>query len=123
MKKISFTTCLMLFFWMSCTNDTFVPSGMDCEVDVTYDTNMKDIIDRNCAYSGCHSGTPGTPGNYVTYQGMQIHFGGEIADRVLARQNDTVFGMPPNYAEGPVDLSPEDFMLLNCWINQEFPEN
>jgi len=55
---------------------------------------------------------------------MNIHFGGEIFDRVINREQDTIFGMPPNYAaEDLKDLSEDDFMLFNCWIEQEFPEN
>lgn len=84
---------------------------------------MQDIIDTNCAYGPCHNGTPGVPGNYTSYSGLSIHFGGELFDRVVNRVQDTIFGMPPNYAEGPKDLSEEDLMFFNCWIDQEFPEN
>lgn len=100
-----------------------MPVGTDCAEAVSYNSNMQDLIDRNCAYSGCHNGTPGVPGDYTSYQGMEFHFGGEISNRVINLESDTIFGMPPNYAEGPKDLSPEDFMLINCWINQDFPEN
>lgn len=124
MRKISFLGCFLLFIWISCTRDTFEPSGTDCDVAVSYDTNMREIVDEYCAYVGCHNGTPGVPGDYTSYQGMEIHFGGAIFGRVISNQGDPDIGMPPNYAtDGPIDLRPEDLMLFDCWINQEFPEN
>ena len=125
MRKISFLGCLLVFVWISCTRDCFTPSGTDCDVAVSYETNMKDIVDRYCAYSGCHNGgTPGVPGDYTSYQGMEIHFDGPIFNRVVTNQADPNVGMPPDYAvDGPIDFTPEDFMLFNCWIDQEFPEN
>lgn len=125
MKK-TLICLLFLGILYSCTKDTFEPSGNDCDVLPTYNTNMQAIVDTYCAYSGCHNGTPGVPGDYRTYQGMSIHFDGEIFSRVVSFQSDIVRGMPPDYAvdfNGLPDLSDEDYMLFNCWISAQFPEN
>lgn len=123
MKKLAILCLVAVCFWLACTNDTFEFTGVDCNEAVTYDGRMQEIIDTNCAYSGCHDGA-NAPGDYTDYSGLSVHFGGEIFSRVVERVQDTVLGMPPNYAEGgPKDLSEEDFMLFNCWIDQEFPEN
>ena len=55
---------------------------------------------------------------------MVTYFDGRVRDRVISLSEDPEIGMPPDYAEdGPIDLSPEDFMLINCWIQQGYPEN
>lgn len=122
MKKISIFITLMTLIWFSCTRDTFEFTGFDCTAEVTYDNQLKDIIDLNCAYSGCHNGTPGVPGVYTSYQGMEADFD-KMLDRVVDRVSDPNLGMPPDYATGPKDLTEDEFMLFSCWIAQEFPEN
>ncbi len=123
MKKISIVITLFAIIWFSCTNASFTPSGFDCSEEVSYNTNMKGLIDTYCAYSGCHLGAVGW-GDYTSYAGMEPFFTGIIEERVISLSEDPDIGMPPDYAEdGPIDLLPEDFMLINCWIQQGFPEN
>lgn len=121
MKKISIIL-LFLILWLGCDDGSFVPTGMDCQETPTYDGIMKDLIDRNCSYTGCHT-IGANIGDYTTYNGMRVHFAGSILDRVVNLVDDTVLGMPPDNAQGPKNLSEEDFMLFNCWISEEFPEN
>ncbi len=126
MKKILFFSLVLILVLIACTRDTFIPTAVDCDENAppTYDGLMQEIIDMNCAYSGCHDGTtPGVPGDYTSFAGMQIHFGGSIMDRVINRTEDPVLGMPPNNATGPMDLSDEHMTLFACWIEAEFPEN
>lgn len=117
MKKI-LTSLVLLSLLYSCDNATFVPSGNDCAEIPTYDTNMKVIVDTYCSYSGCHDGQSGVQGDYTSYEGMKIHFDGAIMNRVIELRN-----MPPSYATGEIALSEEDYMLFNCWVSAEFPEN
>jgi hypothetical protein len=127
MKKIMFFGWVLILVFIACTRDSFIPTAVDCDENAppTYDETMQEIVDMNCSYSGCHDGvTPGVPGDYTTYSGMQMDFGGSIMDRVISRTEDPVLGMPPNYAtEGPIDLSEEHMIMFTCWINAEFPEN
>jgi len=125
MRKIFFAPIALCLIWVSCTKDNFKPSGTDCDVVPTYLTNMREIVDLNCAYSGCHDGTS-APGDYTSYEGMRIHFETNIERRVIEMASDSVMGMPPWYAAdlgGAKDLSEEDFMLFSCWIQSDFPEN
>lgn len=96
--------------------------------NVTYDNQIKPIVDASCAYAGCHQpGGVGT-GDYRTYAGMLSHLqSGSVADRVLAQKNDPSLGMPPNksaYMESVKDdLTDEELLLFQCWLNAGFPEN
>ncbi len=129
MKSIFFLSLLMiLIFWVSCTNDSFIPSAVDCDPEdfPTYDDQLAEIIDRTCAYATCHDGSATTdaPGDYGSFAGISVDFGGSIRSRVIDLEEDSVLGMPPDFAVGgPIDLSPEDFALFSCWIEAEFPEN
>ena len=114
---------LSSFIWFACTKDSFEQKFESCIETPTYNTNMQAIVDTYCAYAECHNGSAGVPGDYRTYEGMRIHFGASILERVVTIREDAVLGMPPARANGPTDLSEEDFKLFNCWINEEFPEN
>lgn len=108
-----------LCFW-ACDTDKLPPvSAIDCSsVNYTYDMEAKAIIDATCAYSGCHvSGF--SDGDFSNYNGMLSRLENEsIAERVL---NDR--DMPPNYADGPTSLTEEQFEIINCWIQNGYPEN
>lgn len=127
MKKILFPSLVLILLVLACTRDNFVPSAVDCSDNIappTYDGEMQALIDLNCAYAECHDGnTPSVPGDYTTYEGLRIHFGGLIEERVILRIEDPVLGMPPDDANGPTDLTEEHLALFSCWIDAEFPEN
>lgn len=90
----------------------------------TYDASVKPIIDASCAYAGCHNGTPGVPGDYSTYAGLSNDIeNGFFYRRVVEIRDDPVLGMPPNRATGPTDLTEEEFQLILCWVENEYPEN
>jgi len=119
MRKISFLACFFLFLWISCTRDMSEVSEKDCNsVSVSYDENMKDLVVTYCAYdTKCHDGSQPGLGNYLTYEGVKVHFDGKIENRVI-----TVGDMPPANAPGPKELTPQDFKLFSCWIEQGFDE-
>ncbi len=118
---------ILLFSAYSCTADELpAPSGeINCEeVEVSYDLNIKAIIDRSCAYSGCHLDV--APGKYSTYNGLSGALkSGKFEQRVLNLRFDPIIGMPPDNApEGrPRALSEEELDLVRCWLNKGFPEN
>lgn len=108
-----------------CTSDELEPPAVDdCStIDATYDLNIKEIVDRSCAYSGCHLDS--APGNFTTYDGMlQRLNNGLIRQRVITLAADPNSGMPPNYApaDRPLDLTPEELELFRCWLDNGFPE-
>ncbi len=122
-----------LFIWLpsSCTSDELPPPAIPEFCDslmATYNTNLKDIIDASCAYTGCHDGggTNGELGDFGSYGGMQPFFG-TVQDRVVNLRSDPSVGMPPDrsvYGESQKDnLTDLELDIFKCWINAGFPEN
>jgi len=96
----------------------------EIEVVATYDETIQNIIDLSCAYSGCHNGTPGVPGDYSSYAGLELDLeNGSFYRRVVESRDDPVLGMPPDRATGPTDLTEEEFQLILCWVENDYPEN
>ncbi len=113
----------------SCNSDKLDPVlPADCDVLVTYDNQVKSIIDRSCAYSGCHDGNGGgnPPGNFQSYSGLESFLNDqEFKKFVIDLKDDEVVGMPPSYAPAgnPQDLTDEELELIQCWISSAYPEN
>jgi len=109
---VLFATTLIL---SSCTKDKLKEQEGNCNGDVAYSNHIKQIIDSSCAYSGCHDGGGGAPGNYTTYEKLEF-----FLDDLFINRTIDVRDMPPNYAVGPKSLSQEDIDLLLCWIENDF---
>lgn len=111
----------------SCNSDVVEPSE-DCDTTMaTYSTNVKEIIDLSCAYSGCHDGNSAGPGNYSTFDGLaSVIQSGSFVNRVIDQRSNPSIGMPPNMEIYPAsqqdDLSPEQLEIIQCWIDSGFQE-
>lgn len=118
-------TTLLLCLGSSCTNDALPqPTEVVCGdmVDLTYEQDVRPIIEATCAYSGCHLG--GAPGVYNSYDGLlQDLEDGSFRDRVVTQREDPNVGMPPNYApaDRPEDLTEEELGIIRCWLEAGFP--
>ena len=128
--KILYSSSLLIcsLFIMSCASDVVEPAE-SCDIIVaTYDTNVKDIIDQTCAYSGCHDGSGGIgPGNYNSYDGLLFDLeNGSLGARVLTQKNNPSLGMPPDksvYPQSQQDsLSTIQLEILTCWLQAGFPK-
>ena len=114
---------------IACTSDKLEEPKPDDECvnyDATYAGEIKQIVDINCAHSGCHNTGGGAPGDYTTYEGMSSYMNDAgIRESVIVLRNDPEHGMPPNWDtnEGPKDLTDEEFKIMQCWINAGYPEN
>lgn len=116
---------ICLLFFAACTNDMLPePDPSVCLGDVpTYEIDIRPIVEESCAYSGCHLG--GAPGVYNSYGNVALDVAsGLFRERVIDLKDDPVNGMPPNNAPNnrPTDLTPEQLMLIDCWIQGGFPE-
>ena len=93
---------------------------------MTYNNQIKAIVDNSCAYSGCHDGAGGIgPFDYTNYDGLSNAFG-VMRTRVVNLRDDPAQGMPPNrsvYPQSQKDnLTQQELELFECWINAGFPE-
>jgi len=117
---------LAAFIIGSCTTDSLPePTPTPCDnVMPTYTTDIRPIIEESCAYSGCHLG--GAPGVYDSYGGLLADLeSGLFRQRVLLRKDDPNIGMPPNYSpeDRPQDLTVEELVLIECWLEAGYPES
>lgn len=127
-KKLNFLWlgCLLMAS-IACDGDVVQPVE-GCDVIVaTYDTNVKEIIDLTCAYSGCHNGSGSARGNYSSYTGLtNVIQNGNFVNRVIDAQSNPSIGMPPNKEIYPNsqqdDLSPDQMEIIQCWIDSGFEE-
>ncbi len=118
MQKISILTVFLVgFIILSCTRD--VAPEITCEGVASWDENIQPIVETYCVYSGCHDGSPGVPGIYNNYASILPWLNDGSFDNRVVGTGD----MPPNYATGPKEITPEDLDLLICWIEEEYPEN
>lgn len=128
---IPFIFLLLLSFTFlesSCTTDKLPepePPALCDTLKVSYNLQVKEIIDNNCSTIGCHRGGA-VPGNYTSYDNMQPF----LTDRDFKRsvvdlRNDPELGMPPNWDTnfGPKDLTQEEFDIIVCWIENGYPED
>ena len=97
-----------------------------CEtVEVSYNIQVKSIIDKTCAIAGCHLAGTKAPGDFSTYQSMGPYLkDSEFKFYVVDLKDDPDLGMPPNWDTnpGPKDLTPEEFEIIECWINNGYAE-
>ncbi|WP_235296446.1 hypothetical protein [Portibacter marinus] len=120
MKLVSVKTfyLILVCFIFSCTRDSLGMEDNICDERVTYEDNIKPIVDATCAYSGCHR-SGAAPGEFIDYDGLSRYFGGgQLEQRVTVAQN-----MPPSNAPGPKELSKRELDLFKCWIDEGYPEN
>lgn len=120
--------CLLagtIFFLDACTTDALPePIALPCDgVSPTYEADVREIVERTCAYSGCHLG--GAPGVYDDYGGLLSDLeSGRFRQRVISAKDNPTLGMPPNYAPNgrAEDLTAAELMVITCWLDAGYPE-
>ena len=131
-KPLLFTSLLLILVISltetACTSDQLLePPPLEfCDtLVVSYNLQVKGIIDTNCAFSGCHVAGSSAPGNYSSFGSLQPF----LTDREFRRfvidlRNDPELGMPPNWPTnpGPNDLTDEEFAIISCWVEDGYPE-
>ncbi len=121
----------VLFIWLmgiGCTYDQLPEPqiGSFCDTaEVSYTHNVKPIIDLTCAIAGCHVSGTKAPGDFSNFAGLTPYLkDSEFKLYVIDLKDDTETGMPPNWDTnpGPKDLTPEQFEIIQCWVNKQYPE-
>jgi hypothetical protein len=110
--------CLVVLFF-SCNKDTVAPPTTECTgTTPTYAADVKAIVDKNCAYSGCHSATSKADGiDLSTYalvksESAKARFMGSI------NQVAGYTKMP----KGTDKLPAASIKTLTCWIQSGTPQ-
>lgn len=127
MKKINLLSLFILgsLFWVqlsqsSCTNDKLADpatiSNAFCDtvtVPITYDLQIKPIIDNSCAFAGCHGVGAGI-GDMTDYAKLTPF----LNDNFFKKRVINIMDMPENDM-----LSATEFELVECWVINGYPEN
>ena len=105
-----FVIGLSVLGYTSCKKD-LVPA---CDGSTpTYDGEIKAIIDNNCTGGLCHD-NGSSKGDFTTYAGLQsVLSNGKFKSEVLIDQT-----MPRNGS-----LSQEEIDAIQCWSENDYPEN
>jgi len=103
------------FTLWQCDGDDPNAAGPACNIsnaDLTYDKNMKSLINRTCL--SCHAGKgPGTT-DYSTYEKMQKYLdNGDILKRVVIDKDMPQAGSPMTQAQRD---------SMNCWLKAGSPK-
>lgn len=108
----------------SCTSDKVIPPVIECiEPTPTWDGGVDEVVELTCAYVGCHISGTSAPGNYSSYNGVLSALNNRSFENRVFETRSPVLRMPPNYANGPTELTEEQMTTLRCWIDAGFPEN
>lgn len=112
MKKISLSSIFFTFLLFCCTNDT-IPIIEDCNDTLSYNSGMSELIDRTCAYAGCHA-AGFSEGDFSSYDSSLRYFE-DFISRIYSGN------MPPSGSTP--QLTPEEIEKFNCWVTNGYPEN
>jgi hypothetical protein len=102
---------IFLAAFTSCGDKTVVPV---CDgSNKTYDSGIGDIITTNCTNSSCHA-SGSSNGDFTSYSNMSgVLNTNKFTQRVLITQD-----MPKG-----ANLSQSELNELQCWADNDFPEN
>ena len=109
----------LLLFYSACSFDT-LPEPEGCElIDITYETGIREIVDRYCSYPGCHN-QGFSWGDFSSYDGMiGLLESGKVKERAIDNRD-----MPDQEAIDSLEvMSDVDYELLRCWIENGYPRN
>lgn len=110
----------LCFLILSCEKDEDILASFDCtNIEPTYDLEIKAILNRDCARSGCHSSSSQAGGiNLGSYMAAETE---SSKPRFLGAINQLsdYEAMPRSASK----LSDEDIKLITCWVDNGSPEN
>lgn len=103
-------------FFSSCTKEEI--DVVDCAgVSPTYSSNIKSILDVNCAKSGCHSSSSKRSGfDLSSYEGAKS--AAQNKSFVGSVQHKSGYSKMPR---GTSKLSDADVKLITCWVQSGMP--
>ena len=109
----------ILLFLNSCTKDKIIDPEINCTTNVTYNADIKSIIDKSCAYSSCHvSGF--SNGNYLTYSTLKGALTNGQFEKWVIR--DRLMPPPDAPLGKPTALSNKELELIKCWKENSYAE-
>jgi hypothetical protein len=100
------------------TNETkLVSEYEDCYSDISYEGDIKIILNKSCALSNCHVTGSTMKGDFSSYHSTIEYLKSSTVfeDRVFKNKD-----MPPFYSPGPKTLEEQDLEKILSWIKQGY---
>lgn len=121
MSKINLAiiTLLSVLAFTACDSD---PDPIDlCPTDgITYNQDVKSLLDTSCAFAGCHSAdSAGSIGSLANYADA-VDF--VASGRLLGAINHEEGFKPMPYPAGTSKISDCNIDVITAWINDGTPE-
>lgn len=118
-RFLNYAFFLILIGIISCAKDKLPAENEDCTIEVTYQSDIKPIIDKSCAYAGCHV-VGFIKGNHTSYTSLKPQLDNGLFKKWVLDERQ----MPPQYApaDKPKSLTQEEINLINCWVKSGYPE-
>lgn len=104
---------------LACNKETDNNPTVDCSSSSpTYTSDIKNIMDTNCALSGCHTSAAPQSGYALdTYAGT---FSGAADSKFLCSIDWS--GSCKRMPDGGAQISSSDIALVTCWIQNGRPQ-
>jgi hypothetical protein len=118
-KSIAIISSFVVLSIVSCKKESTTPTTYDCSgVVPTYTTDIKMIMDNNCAISGCHNASSRADGrDYSNYSSVKS---GSSSNAFLgSMQHLSAYKAMP---QGRSKLSDAQLKTISCWIQNGTPE-
>lgn len=102
-----------LLFTACVSHDLEGPVNVSCDDfrTVSFNDDIKPIVNSNCAFTGCHNGDLGGDLNWTVLQNFQNH-ATEVKRRITLPPSD------PEKMPRIGKLNYEQISLITCWIEQ-----
>ena len=121
MKFILSFLCLSIIisFYYSCTKFQFEGEAVECATEVTYDDDIRTILNAKCSSNtACHAPSGNRP-DYTDFDDMTISLNsGLFKTRVLDNVNDMPPASAPEFA-----LDSSEMRKIRCWAENGYPKN
>jgi len=113
-KLLSCAVCLGSIAFQSCEYNELpepVPITAECPDVISFQNDIKPIIDTSCAFTGCHNGDNGPDKNWTVFTNFQ-NKRANVKDRIT-RPAGTAGHMP---AAG--SITQDQIQTIVCWVDQ-----
>lgn len=86
-----------------------------CIQDVSFEDDVKIILEKSCTVAGCHGTNGPMKGDFTSYESVvkYVRSGDAFRKRIFESKD-----MPPFYSPSKTTLSSEELKIIECWIDQ-----
>jgi hypothetical protein len=117
--KIQLLACGLLMSALviqSCYHDLPEPEIDPCSDEISFETQVKPIINTSCALTGCHNGSLGPDRNWTVFSAFQAK-SANVKDRITRSPG------APGHMPAVGSLTSVQIQTIVCWVDQGAQDN